>query len=353
MIERKLDAFTHKNGDGIKHLNIYGQDYIVWTNADVIKPYVIQFLKSTFPGKIVVRELNMIDLTVPEENLPIEIEYTITSRDHLTFSKWENDIRKQIEQNIINYDRCWFFFDSELFRAMQNARRLMSINMDWFRKYMKEEKLKVFTVSYDGIINELKYEDFDFLAEKSQTCRIASETDDMILNRNKMKIFTSVIQGYNFIQEEIDGFYNSWRNNKKEDEYFSKFLRNSNHERMVLYGNILQVMGDLVSANKLLGLDIDEHDNKYHGRFNARYLGIFDENTQNRMFVDKFDICKYFPGYIRNKDMWDFLKGSKIKLDMRRLDAILRRKVNPLEWKKLSVECGWQSKIKGDEIKYE
>jgi len=329
-------------GNGIKHLNVHGQDYIVWTNADIVKSYIIQFLKNIFPGKIIVRELNMIDLTVPEENLPIEIEYTVTSRDRFTFSKWENDIRKQIEQNIINYDKCWFFFDSELFRAMQNARRLMSINMDWFRTYMKEEKLRVFTVSYNGIINELKYEDFDFLAEKSQTCRIASETDDMILNRNKMKIFANVVRGYNFTQEETEEFYNNWRNNKKEGEHFSKFLRNTGNEKMVLYGNILQVIGDLVPTNKLLDLDIEE-DDKYHGRFNARYLGIFDENSQNRIFVDKFDICKYFPGYIRNKEMWDFLKESKIKLNMRRLDAILRRKVDPLEWKKMSAECGWYS----------
>lgn len=329
------------NNNGIKHINAYGQDYIVWTDADVVKPCIIQFLKNAFPDKIVVRELNMIDLTIPDENLPVEIEYTVTGNNRFVFSKWENDIRKQIEQNIISYYRCWFFFDSELFGAMKNAKRLMSINMDWFRKYMKEEKLKVFVVSYNGIISELEYKDFDFLAERSQTCMIAFEKDDMILNRNKIKIFANIIKGYSFTQEEIDIFHNSWKDNKKKDENFSKFLRNAGHDRMVLYGYILQVVGDLISVNTLLSLD--KNDNKYNCRFSARYLGIFDENSQYRMFVDKFDICKYFPGYLRNKEMWDYLKESKAILNNRKLDAILQRKVDPLEWKKLSDKCGWQS----------
>lgn len=48
--------------------------------------------------------------------------------------------------------------------------------MDWFRKFMKEEKLMVFTVNHDGNIKEKDYKDFDFLSEISQTCKIAQIT---------------------------------------------------------------------------------------------------------------------------------------------------------------------------------
>lgn len=60
--------------------------------------------------------------------------------------------------------------------------------MVWFRELMKEEKLEVITISHNGIIEEKMYKDFDFLANVSQTCNIAADTDDMILNKSKMKI---------------------------------------------------------------------------------------------------------------------------------------------------------------------
>ncbi len=92
------------------------------------------------------------------------------------YSRWEGNIREQIEQNIINHGRWWFFFDSELLRCTQNSGKQTSINMDWFRKFMKEEKLMVFTVNHDGNIKEKDYKDFDFLSEISQTCKIAQIT---------------------------------------------------------------------------------------------------------------------------------------------------------------------------------
>ncbi len=113
---------------------------------------------NNFQKKLIIRELNQIDLSIPEENLPIEIQSTLsmsTEKSWILYSQWEQKIRSQIEQNIVGYDKCWFFFDSELLRAMKNAGKMMSINMDWFRKFMKEEKLKVFTISHDGIKNDV------------------------------------------------------------------------------------------------------------------------------------------------------------------------------------------------------
>ena len=28
-------------------------------------------------------------------------------------------------------------------------------------------------------------------------------------------------------------------------------------------------------------------------------------------FIDKFNIAKYFPGYLRNKEMWDYCKNKQ------------------------------------------
>ena len=40
-------------------------------------------------------------------------------------------------------------------------------------------------------------------------------------------------------------------------------------------------------------------------------------------------ICKHFPGHLRNKEIWKFLKESNMKLDVNRLDAIIQGKVDP------------------------
>lgn len=106
----------------------------------------------------------------------------------------------------MNYGTCWFFFDSALLKGMKNAGKSMSISMDWFRKLIKEERLKVFTVSFNGVVSDLVYKDFDFLSKISQTCKISHETDDLILNSNKMKIYANVVKGYGFTQDEIDKF---------------------------------------------------------------------------------------------------------------------------------------------------
>lgn len=128
-----IDNIDNDNGI-VKYNTEDGEEYTFWTYADLMKPFIINFLKERFPGKLIVRELNLIDLSIPEDNLPIEIQATIV----------------QNVKNIVSYHKCWFFFDSELLRSMMNVGRNMSIK---FRNYMKEGKLKVFTVSHDRIID--------------------------------------------------------------------------------------------------------------------------------------------------------------------------------------------------------
>jgi len=330
------------NNNGIVKRMVNGVEHTFWTHADVVRQYIKEDLKKRFPGKLIVRELNRIDLTIPEDNLPVEIQSTRTVGGGVHYSGWENEIRRQIEQDII-YSKCLFFFDSELLRAMKNAGKAMSINMDWFRKLMKEEKLRVFTISHDGIIEEKTYKDFDFLAEISQTCSIAAETDEMILNKNKMKVFAKIVKGYGFIQDEIDKFESDYEkycktnkiDNIDKNDHKSRFLVRQTNERAKLYGNILVAVGDLSAINLLLNKEFGNYQRK--AKQNAKILGIFDaEGSTHKVitkFVDRFDICKYFPGYLRNKETWDKLRG--LNLNTRQFANIMTGKndvINGLDY---------------------
>lgn len=301
-----------------------GEEYIFWRRAEYVKDYIDQYLRQRFCGKLVIRELNQIDFTIPEENIPIEVQSTpIDSTTNLpSYSHFETSIEKQIRQNISMYDICYFFFDSELLRAMKSrlSRSNVSVNMDWFRKFMKEKKLIVFIVRYDGIINEIKYNDFDFLSTLSRTCNIAAETDDVILDKNKLKIFANVVRGYSFTQVEIDTFRNDWRKyceqNKldeiEKNDSFSRFLTKHEHNRYRLYGSILGGIGYLPSINDILRLKYRDRFGKYFGSV----LGIFSikgyGKTSVIRFVDEFNVCQYFPGYMRNKEAWNKLKGLSL-----------------------------------------
>lgn len=49
-----------------------------------------------------------------------------------------------------------------------------------------------------------------------------------------------------------------------------------------------------------------------HVMFELNYIGIFNNiGTDNNEFIDKFDICKYFPGYIRHIEQWNNMKGGR------------------------------------------
>jgi len=224
----------------------------------------------------------------------------------------------------------------------------MSINMDWFRELVKEEKLKTFTVSYNGTIEEKVYKDFDFLAEVSQTCKFAAETDDMILNTNKLKIFASVVNGYGFIQKEIDKFEDDCRKycevNKIGDEdksgRVSQFLIKQTDKRARLYGGILQAVGNLPGINRLLDLCNENMDICNRKTSAVKYkqyaslLGIFDvEGSGNKFittFVDRFIIRQYFPGYLKNKKAWDRLAGHG--LNYRQFENIIKNGIGNYFW---------------------
>ena len=296
------------NNDGITNIN----GYILWNKAIVIKSYVKDYLKITFPKSLILSELNQIDLVVLDESLPVEIQSTpISKKSFIVHTTFENSIRKQLEDNIENYGKCWFFFDAEYHRYLKETNnKNISINLDWLSKYVKDDKLKIFTVRYDGLINELKYEDLEFIKKLSNTCMLEYNNDDRTLNRNKLMIMNSVLKGNEFKQEEIDKMMEKYNNRTEENKdcTFVQFLLLSNYNREKIYSNILMSIGNLNEINDILNMNPSYKRGKSHGG----QLGIFDlhGNSDRTEFVDKFDICKYFPGYLRNKENWNSLRTS-------------------------------------------
>lgn len=78
------DIIKQNNGEnmtenGIVKIKVNGIEYIFWTHAKVVRRYIREDLKNRFPNKIVAREINSIDFTIPELNLPVEVQATVIS----------------------------------------------------------------------------------------------------------------------------------------------------------------------------------------------------------------------------------------------------------------------------------
>jgi hypothetical protein len=107
--------------------------------------------------------------------------------------------------------------------------------------------------------------------------------------------------------------------------------------------------GELTTINRALDCKIDECDNDRDKSMVLWYLDVLGiteitwggkgQNSLRRV-VDKSNDFQHFPGYVRNKDKWNYLKDGKMNLTKRQLNAIIRNKINPLDWKKLA-SAGW------------
>lgn len=324
---------TNKN-NGIAKFNDNGDIYEFWLYAKIVIPYIKKFLIENFlienssSRNFIVSEFNHIDFVVLGENIPVEIQATsIDSKYNRPRPKeFEISIRGQIEDNIENYGICWFFFDSEYLRYMQKGLfRSISINMEWFRKYMQEEKLRVFVVKYDGIVRETYIKDFDFLTNISTTSGDAYYNDDRILNRNKLKILYNVLNGYNFKQHEIDDIEDRFKFRHSNETFKSNFLLKEGNDREKLYGYISYALNDLNAINMILDLKIKKLNKR--SKSLAKFIGIFymegKKDSAITRLVDRFDICQYFPGYLRNVDTWNNLKGHG--LNNRQFDNIVMK----------------------------
>lgn len=122
----KLECDTKKDEtDGIYRY----KGYTFWTKAYVVYEHVYNFLAEIFPNSEdhIVQEINRIDMLImtKSDEIPVEIQSTIIAggfKDNKlpSIAHFENVIRKQIEENINIYNKCWFFFDDELFRYIIN-----------------------------------------------------------------------------------------------------------------------------------------------------------------------------------------------------------------------------------------
>lgn len=329
-------------------------EYTFWYNMSIVNDYIFEYISNKFPNGLIVPEFCLIDYFVLEKDLPIEIQSTLL-KPTITpaHANFEKTIRPQLEQNINNYGKCWFFFDSEYLRYLQNdIEKNISVNYDWFYKLMKDEKLKVFTVSYDGKIEERNTKEFEFIRKFSSTCKLEENNDERILQRNKSKIMYNILKGMDIKSEDIIRLRNKLLQIKKEKNLKGTFYQFSSYiedfsEKSIC--NIYRMIGgELDIVNRALDCKIEDNDINRHERMTIWYFDVLSLTEQIgggqqktiRRFIDKNNICQYLPGYIRNKDKWDYLKKSKMNLNKRQLDAIMRGKINPLDWKKL-INAGW------------
>ena len=299
----------------IKHKN---EIYKIWSTK-LIKPFLTNFLMEKCPDSLIAPELNKIDFTVIYKNtyeiIPIELQRTTIikhSNGNIDFahSDFEKSIRKQIDEVIRDYDKCWFFFDAEYLRYLQSGNIGKNINLDmtWLIEHMKNGKLKTFEIRYNGEVRELTITDFDFLK--------LSE-DEIILNKNKLKIYRNVLLGYNFTQYEIDNFYKEFDNRlDKSISTSADFFIISNNERCKIFGNIKYAIGKLNSINRCLDMNTDNPNDKLYAVHIKifEFIGNYASGTRGNhaKFIDKFDICKYFPGYLRQEKHWLTYKGNEM-----------------------------------------
>ncbi len=310
--------------NGIVEVRYGNEIYRTW-KVEFIRPYIIKFLKEKYPDSLIIQELNKIDFTLIDNNsdeiIPIEIQKTPLNRNIFSHHTFEDNIRRQLNDNIENYGKCWFFFDSEYLKFLQskNVGKNTSIDLTWLVKLMKEKDFKVFVIRYDGVVKELTTKDFDFLKDISQTCIIGYNNDERELNRNKLKIYKNIIKGHKFTQEEIDNFYSILNdeddksNKSRSRDYFIK----SKNKRCKLYGTIILSVSHLDDINNIMNMSEKSIQDIRISRQHLIYMGIFDNNgacgRENIVkFVDKFDICKHFPGYIRNREQWESYRNINI-----------------------------------------
>ncbi len=346
--------------NNIENGDIYGKDYNFWI-SDEVRPYIFEFLKREFPGKFVMHEFDQADIFVLDENLPIEIQSThrqTKGKDRLKgprISGFEDDIRRQIETNISIYGKCWFFFDASLLGYLQNDMgRHNSINMDWLYQYFKEDNMKIFTITRNGIIKELHDEDFSFLPKLSNTCKRSENEDFRILQKNRPKIILNILKGQGFTMEETSNIYSMFKYRKETDiKSLVPWLMRKEQDRTyreLEYGHIRDIR--IEHINNVLGCTIgngtDSNSKQPRNSRSLLYMlltsGLFDRDKYDRIyFVDKYTISQYFPGYIRKKDLWDYLRTRGV--DERTFSAIIRGETDYLWWIKnqTTIEDAWNS----------
>lgn len=265
-------------------------------------------------------------------------------------SGFEDDIRRQIEINISTYGRCWLFFDASLLEYLQNDMGSHnSLNMDWLYQYFKIGKIRIFTITRDGIIREICDKDFDFLIESEDT---------KVLRKNRAKIILNILKGHAFTMEEINSVYTLFKSNGKHTSLKPWLMRKEQGRtnRQLEYGYVRDIR--LRHVDNVLNCEIVGNNNRGNNNTdpkqprNSRSLlymllasGLFSQDRyENIYFVDKYDISQYFPGYLKNKELWDYLKTHFVDINV--FNKIIRGEYpNYLKDRKkqLNLEDAWDN----------
>lgn len=269
--------------------------------VEEVRSYIIEYFKKIFPDSIIMREFDRIDIMVFGPNIPVEIQRSRNSASH-----FENEIRKQIEQNIEIFGQCWFFFDTEFLNYLSNIAGNTSINMDWLYQFYKSGKAKVFTIAINGIIKEMRNEDFSFITRFSQTCKVSKEEERRILQRNRSNITFKVLKKHGFTTDEINGLYNEYERNN-ESLSFINWLRKREGRQNKL-ANILSsiTLEKLIGINEMLKCCMKDR----HAIVHSSIIGIIEGNGHHKYrkirCSDNGNILELFPGYFVKQELWDY-----------------------------------------------
>jgi len=283
-----------------------------WT-VEEIRTYVINELQKRFPDSIIEREFCDIDIMVHGPNIPVEIQRIYLDRyGYVKLSEFEDNIRRQIEQNIEIFEKCWFFLDVKLMNYLQNnLTRYSSINMDWLYQFFKSGKLKIFTIAINGDIKELESNDFEFIKNFSSTCKLSKYEVHRILERNKSKIAYNIYNGHGFATDEINNWYEEYEKNT-EGLKFVQWLRKRGG-RMKELSNIKSALANVSVVNEMLKCESISH----HSVAFAHYLGILEgidgrEKNARVICSDYYNILQYFPWYFEKKELWDYWRIQSV-----------------------------------------
>lgn len=200
----------------------------------------------------------------------------------------------------------------------------------------------------------MKDEDFSFLSKTSNTCKRSENEDFRILHKNKARIMLNILKGHGFTMREVDDIYNLYKS-RNNDQY--KSLRpwlmrkeQDRTERELEYGYIRDIRLEYVNnvLNCTIGNGINGDVKQPRNSRSLLYMllssGLFDKDKNGRIyFADKYNISQYLPGYIRKKDLWDYIRTHSI--DEKTFNAIIRGETDYLWWVKnqTTIDDAWNS----------
>jgi len=294
--------------------------YTFWHNVDVVKDRIWDYLELKFEDDVIFPELFGADFVVLGKNIPVEIQSTVIlgekgkDKSHLSHSYFEMMIEKQVKQDCGYFGKCWLFIDEEYLRYFQNEiTKGARINFDWLYQLLKEEKLKIFTIDYLGNIRNTTNNDFRFIKEISMTCSVGIEDDHRILDRNKFNIINRVLKSYKYTSEEL--FIIRQKYDKTNNLVYLNWLQRINRSsrekllgRILVAASTLKVINDILDVNNNNKLKLNKHNKNLLSVFGLLKITGASKGSVT-VFEDEFGIAEYFPGYYRNKEFWDKLKG--------------------------------------------